>query len=155
MKRMTFAIVFGIVFISLLGGYLWWHGSFSKKGDITTVGIKGVEFMVELAETPAERSRGLSGHAPLKENEGMLFVFERAEKQRFWMKGMLFSIDIIWIEDGAITGIEKNAPVPEEGEILPRTYSSPGPVEYVLEVPAGTADRYGLTVGDEIVLGRQ
>ena len=33
---------------------------------------------------------------------GMLFVFPDASPRSFWMKGMRFCLDIIWIEDGII-----------------------------------------------------
>lgn len=154
MKRMPFYIVFALMFFSLTAAYLWWHGVFLRKGDIAGISIKGVGFSVELARTPAERSKGLSGHEPLGENKGMLFVFERPTTERFWMKGMLFPIDLFWIADGKITGIEKDMPIPKKGEIVPRIYHSPTPIDYVLEAPAGTADRNGFAIGDEVVINR-
>ena len=46
----------------------------------------------------------------LKEDEGMLFVFDHSDKYSFWMKDMNFPIDIIWIgEDLQIVFIKKNS----------------------------------------------
>ena len=100
--------------------------------------------MVELAVTPAERNQGLSGHPPLADNEGMLFVFENEAKWTFWMKEMLFPLDMLWIDAGCtVVDITENAPKPEPGQTLgdlprffPKTLA-----QYVLEVNAGTAGR--------------
>ena len=74
----------------------------------------------------------------------MLFIFEDASVRTFWMKGMRFCLDIIWIESGGIVGAAQNVcPMPDVPEPdLPR-YSSDVPVTYVLEVPAGWMDEHG------------
>jgi len=38
----------------------------------------------------------------------MLFAMSEDDMQNFWMKGMLFPIDIIWIENARVIGCEKN-----------------------------------------------
>src|SRR5690349_20381775 len=52
---------------------------------------------VSLADTDATREQGLSGALGLGTTEGMLFLFDYPGRPAFWMKDMLFSIDIIWI----------------------------------------------------------
>jgi uncharacterized membrane protein (UPF0127 family) len=61
--------------------------------------IAGVRLSVEVADTPAERGRGLSGREMLPENSGMLFVFDTPGRYGFWMYGMKFPLDIIWIDE--------------------------------------------------------
>jgi len=75
----------------------------------------------------------------------MLFEMLESEPQHFWMKDMLFAIDIIWIENGRVIGFEKNI---SPGD--PRTFVSPSDAGYILEVPAGFCDRYGVKVNDEV-----
>ncbi len=112
--------------------------------------------MVELAVTPAERNQGLSGHPPLADNEGMLFVFENEAKWTFWMKEMLFPLDMLWIDARCtVVDITENAPKPESGQALgdlprffPKTLA-----QYVLEVNAGTAQRTGIAIGDQVSFG--
>ena len=58
---------------------------------------------------------GLSGYAGLPEDAGMLFVFPEPIQPTFWMKGMLFAIDIIWIRDGTVVQIHESATPPGEG----------------------------------------
>ena len=60
----------------------------TKNKNIVLVG--NVEIEIEIADTPAERSQGLSGRRSLAENEGMLFVFDSSLIASFWMKDMRF-----------------------------------------------------------------
>jgi len=121
-----------------------------KRGKVL---IKEQEFSVEIADNPMKRSRGLSGRAGLEMNEGMLFLFSGAGYQRFWMKGMIIPIDIIWIKDNKIVGFERNAqpePGVKQGQL--NVYSPPEAVDKVLEVPAGTVERLDIQVGETVVL---
>ena len=120
----------------------------SPSGPVVTLG--GVPFRVELAVTSQERTQGLSGHAPLAADEGMLFVFEKAQTYSFWMREMLFPLDMIWIDaECTVAHITRNAPpqAPDQSlSDLPR-YGPPVPVLYVLEINAGEAESAAVTVG--------
>ena len=109
---------------------------------------------VELARTAEERTRGLGGHAPLGADEGMLFVFPELGRHSFWMKGMTFALDIIWIRDGQVVYVLPDVPPPRSGtpdSELP-IYTPPAAANYVLEVPAGFAARWGIQYGSRVVL---
>ena len=111
------------------------------------------DLSVQVVRTAADQARGLGGITSLPWDEGMLFVFSHADSQTFWMKGMVMPIDIIWIAGDRVVGIEKSVPLPEagaEGQGL-ALYPSPEPVDRVLEVRSGFADRYGLQTGDMFV----
>ena len=105
---------------------------------------------VEIADTEAEIVRGLSYRDSLGESDGMYFVFPARRQVSFWMYQMRFPLDIVWIDNGAIVGIEQNAPVPT-GESIP-TFKSPQAVTHVLEVPAGFSGQNNLKIGDKVVL---
>ena len=62
--------------------------------------VGGVPLTVELAYLPADRSLGLGYRDGLPQGTGMLFLFEGPAPRSFWMRGMEFCIDIIWIEHG-------------------------------------------------------
>ena len=119
--------------------------------DIKYVKIAGQEIKVDLALDTQTQEQGLSGRTLLKEDEGMLFIFQISDTHPFWMKDMNFPIDIIWIRDTTIVDISKNVPVATTAE-LP-TYAPREPVNKVLEVRAGDADRYGFKIGDAIKIG--
>ncbi|HEY8121749.1 MAG TPA: DUF192 domain-containing protein [Myxococcota bacterium] len=112
-----------------------------------------VRVAVDVVETPAQRTQGLSGRPGLAPDEGMLFLFEAPRIQSFWMKDMRFEIDIVWIRDGRIVGITPNLPLPKSPRALPQ-YASPVPCDVVLEVRAGAAHHWGLLVGDRVVIER-
>lgn len=101
-------------------------------GAIVTLGGR---IRTELATSSAARTLGLSGHAPLAADQGMLFVFDTPGTQRFWMKDMTFPLDIIWLDRNLrVLGVAENA-TPES---YPKeTFSSPENTSYVLELNAG------------------
>lgn len=110
---------------------------------------------VEIANTDAMRSQGLSGRPALPENNGMLFDFTRSSQKKpsFWMKNMFIPLDIIWIRGGKVIGIAKNAPPPKAGATdsnLP-VYSPPGEIDYVLEVNAGWSDKHKVSTGTQVI----
>lgn len=113
-----------------------------------SVTINGHTLEVELARTAGEQQRGLSNHGPLMKNQGMLFVFSDKQTRQFWMKEMLFPLDIIWIDDDRIVKIDKN--LPPEGRNPKNLYSSGQPVNFVLEVNAGWADSHAILVGAQV-----
>lgn len=105
---------------------------------------------VELALTNEERQKGLMGRENLNDDEGMLFVFEEEKEHDFWMKNMIISLDMIWIDsDGKVVHVEKQVPPCEENCII---YSSSIPAKYVLELNSGSAKRLSIENGIEIQL---
>lgn len=117
-----------------------------------SVKINETDYAVLIAETPLQQSQGLSGQSlGTFEYEGMYFDFDSATERTFWMKNMLFALDIFWINDGVIVKHEANIPIPQEGE-EPRTMTSaPETADAVLEMPAGSGERLNIKVGDTVV----
>ena len=110
---------------------------------------------VEVMDTPASRIQGLSGRSGLGEDEGMLFVFDVPGKHGFWMKDMLFSIDIIWIaENGVIVHVERNiSPASYFVSNPPQRYGTTIDAKYVLELAAGQSEKFGAHVGSTVKIG--
>lgn len=109
---------------------------------------------VQLATTPSLQQLGLGYRNGLDEGTGMLFVFSEAGDRTFWMKGMRFCLDIVWIEGGEIQGAAENVcPDPEGTSDGDRArFSSPVPVTYVLEVPGGWLAANGYGTGTTVEL---
>lgn len=121
-----------------------------KIQENIVVTINNIEIPVEIANTFEQRSSGLSFRSSLEKNTGMLFVFENPEPVSFWMYEMNFPLDIIWINNGEIVGIERNVPYPTSDtktENLP-TYPSPGNVGLVLEINANEGSSF--IIGDKV-----
>ncbi len=104
------------------------------------------EFMVELADTPEARSRGLMYRRSMADDYGMLFDFERVEIVTMWMRNTYIPLDMLFIRaDGTIARIAENTEPLSE-----RTISSREPVLSVLEVKGGTTARLGIGPGDRV-----
>lgn len=114
-----------------------------------TVKISGREFLVSVADEPAEWIQGLSGIEYLPDNTVKLFIFPDKQVRSFWMKDMLIPIDLLWIDDKIVVGYEDKIPVPLIGQELIH-YSSPVPVDKVIEMSAGLRQDLGLNINDQI-----
>jgi uncharacterized membrane protein (UPF0127 family) len=105
-----------------------------------------VPFRVELAVTPEEHARGLMYRSHLDADAGMLFVFDDARVQRFWMKNTLIPLDMIFIApDRRIAGVVENAAPETETERM-----VPARSQYVLEIGGGLAARLGIHAGESV-----
>jgi len=109
---------------------------------------------VEVARTDAEREKGLGGHAPLGEHDGMLFVFDQPAAYAFWMKGMTFPLDLLWVDGGKVVYLAADVPAwpPDTPYSALPVYTPAAPARYVLEVNAGFAKKYGIDVGTPVEL---
>jgi hypothetical protein len=77
---------------------------------------------------------------------GMLFVFPGERPRSFWMRNTLVSLDIIYFDaTGTWVSVQAEA-VPLDETALP----SGGPAQYVLEVNAGLAERFGMGPGTQM-----
>ena len=106
-----------------------------------------VQIAAETAVTAAEQQRGLMGRTQLPDRGGMLFLNEVEEERVFWMKNTPLPLDLLFIDaDNKIVSMKTNQqpytldPIPSEV-----------PAQYVLEMKAGFADRYGLQIGMTII----
>lgn len=146
---MKMAIVFGISLIVLaVGSAVWAYAESNRPLAVKALHVGKTAFMVEIADTFMSRGKGLSGHAPLRVKQGMLFIFSSPSAGAFWMQGMTFPIDFVWIRKGAVVGVTENArPMSETGYKL---YYPPVPVERVLEINAGAVKKFGIKLGDKV-----
>ncbi len=114
--------------------------------------IKGNKLRVEIADTQEKRSKGLGGREKLASGEGMLFVFPKPEKHPFWMKGLTFPLDFVWIREDKVVDLLYNVEPPATGQTDESLsiYQSKEEVDRVLEVNGGTVQRLNIKVGDTI-----
>jgi uncharacterized membrane protein (UPF0127 family) len=116
-----------------------------------TVEIGDQTLTVEIADTGDLQTRGLGYRDGLEQASGMLFTYDLPSIHTFWMKGMRFCLDIVWIENNQIVGAaESVCPMPNlPDQDLPH-YMSPEHVRYVLEVPAGWLKDHGFGAGTPV-----
>lgn len=105
------------------------------------------ELVVEVADTPPKRSRGLMHRTSVQPYQGMLFRFHYLGRQRMWMKNTPLSLDMIFIDSGRkeVVGVVH--------QTKPYSLDESGVDEvsdHVLEVPAGTARRLKIKKGTKV-----
>ena len=142
LSAFIFLIAFGLLSLFLIKDR-------NKKENSAILKIGNNHLEVEIADTVLLQARGLSGRSSLIEKEGMLFVFSGLAIRNFWMAGMKFPLDIIWISGDKVVGFAENLP-PAAG--IPELYPSSEPIDKVLEINAGLVGKLGIKVGDTIVL---
>jgi uncharacterized membrane protein (UPF0127 family) len=142
-----------IVTPSPQGPELPWTWSLQSYKTLRTIGVGDDALTVEIADTSDLQTRGLSYRDGLEPGTGMLFVYPDSRSHTFWMKGMRFCLDIIWIDRGEITGAAENVcPEPGVADVALARYPSTGPAQFVLEVPAGWLDDHGYGAGTPVDL---
>ncbi|KYG19345.1 hypothetical protein SE92_02950 [Bradyrhizobium sp. AT1] len=118
--------------------------SFQPLEIVTKNGVQ--VFSVEMATTEEEKQTGLMYRKELADGKGMLFDFNPEQEISMWMKNTYVSLDMIFIgANGRILRIAENTE-PLSTKII----SSKGPARAVLEVVAGTAQKYGIRPGDRV-----
>ena len=115
----------------------------------TVVEVGGASVTAEVADDVPSRQRGLSGRDRLAPDAGMLFL-EPNDSPQFWMKGMRFPIDIVWIRNGRVVDVTADVPPPAGDNAPLPTYSPERPANRVLEVNAGWAEDHGVERGDPV-----
>ena len=100
---------------------------------------------VQVAATPAQREIGLMNRAEMPNHEGMLFVFEQASQQCFWMKNTLLPLTAAFLaDDGTIVNL---------ADMQPQTttsHCSEKPVRLVLEMKQGWFAKKGIKKGFQL-----
>ena len=107
--------------------------------------IKNHKFQLVVAKNDKDKQVGLSKYKSIKDDQGMIFVFDKKGQYPFWMKDMKFPIDIIFINQNKIVTIHQNAPINNL-----TIYSSTENADKVLEINANLSKKYGFSVGDSV-----
>jgi len=144
MKTKQFSIILLIILISSIAIYVF----FNYQPKIPRVCFEENCFEVEIAETQSEKAEGLMFREFLKEDKGMLFVYNEEGIYSFWMKNTLIPLDIIWVNaEGKVVYIEY------EAQPCGETCDSLNPQEnaqFVLEINGGIVGKLNITVGDGV-----
>ena len=99
----------------------------------------------QVALTPQERQTGLMLRKDMPQHEGMLFVFEQAGEQCFWMKNTLLPLTAAFVaDDGTIVNTADMKPETTD------SHCSSKPVRYVLEMNKGWFAKKGIKPGSKL-----
>ena len=129
--------------------------------DRIRIPVAGEVFLMEIADDPLSRARGLAGRRTIPRNEGMLFAYPKKDVLGFWMKGCLTDIDIAYVSsDGRILSMYRmKTPPPRLQDERIATYEarltrypSRHLVQFAVEFAPGTIERLGIKVGTRLQL---
>ena len=108
-----------------------------------TAGMHSID--AQLAATSEQRQVGLMFRKDMPQHEGMIFVFEQASQQCFWMKNTLLPLSAAFVaDDGTIVNIEDMKPQTLD------SHCSAKPVRYVLEMNKGWFAKKGIKAGSKL-----
>lgn len=140
------------VFVGAFKGYVWYgtqpvleQGAFEDASG-KTLG----KFQIEVRYTCTGRQEGLMFRRAedFPEDRAMLFVFSRPQVQSFWMKNTIIPLDMLFLDrELRVVGILPNVP---PLNLSPRSVEEPS--QYVVELNAGVAAKYGITPGARLTL---
>ena len=138
------------VFLALLLTCSSTHAKDGPQMDLPratlSAGIHRIDSQV--AQTPEQRSTGLMFRKQMPQQEGMLFVFEQASVQCFWMKNTLIPLTAAFVgDDGVIVNLADMKPQTTD------SHCSNKPVRYVLEMNQGWFAKRGIKSGQRLAGG--
>lgn len=98
-----------------------------------------------VAKTPEQRQTGLMHRREMAPHEGMLFIFDEAAPQCFWMKNTPLPLTIAFLEDdGTVVNLADMKPLALD------SHCSAKPVRFVLEMHQGWFAKRGIKAGAKI-----
>lgn len=140
--------VIRVFFLAVCLAYAGTAASAACREDAVTLrGDWGqARFAVEIADTAAERARGLMFRKDLPQSSGMLFLYEHPQPLSFWMKNTLIELDMIFLDSsGTVQTIHHRA---QPGDLQPK--SGGADLIAVLEINGGLAQALGISTGSQI-----
>lgn len=145
-------VIFGIILAIFAGVVVY---QFSGQGQMKTNASATVNkqtFVVEKITDGKAQQIGLTKYEKIKPEQGMLFVFEKPDYHPFWMRGMKFPIDMIFINDATVVGVYENLPAAKDSDPNIPTYGGDVLSDKVLEINAGLVTKYDIKKGDTIAI---
>ncbi len=122
-------------------------GGCERDVELVRLEVDGQALWVEIADSPEERALGLMHRESLRENHGMLFVYDRDQRMSYYMKDTLIPLSIAFLTaDGRIVEIHDMKPLSLDPVQSSRS------VRYALEVNQGGFERMGVEPGDYILM---
>lgn len=145
MRKYKQATCFALYFVAVIVGIGFLASQKNAPSEVAQRAKIGNEvFSLRVARTEWERERGLGGTPALAQSEGMLFVFPEDALHAIWMKDMLIPIDIVWLSDEFLIVDTREHVSPDS---FPEVFVPKSPARFVVELSAGSAEAFGISIG--------
>lgn len=127
---------------------------------------------LKLALTPEQQELGLMGVSALPDNEAMLFVYPKAQKQCFWSFGCLISLDVGFLDEKLVLrevahlpchpAWQSRPPITTHKQLVQQresrgpayTVCSQSAYRYIIELPAGWFARQKVAPGAKLIINK-
>jgi uncharacterized membrane protein (UPF0127 family) len=119
-------------------------GPYRQDGSVI---INGQKINVEIPKNSDEFEKGLAGRPCILPNQGMFFAFKKDGQYPFWMKGMKFPIDIVWITSTHRVAAQE---INESPKTYPDKFVNKIPAQYVLELKANRSKELRMEIGSTV-----
>ena len=144
-KIKTYAFLTGLLALALTTLPAVAQQSQPQRLETITLNAGMHNIRAEVARTPEQRATGLMYRREMAAHEGMLFVFEQAAPQCFWMKNTLLPLSIAFLaDDGTVVNIADMKPQALD------SHCSAKPVRYALEMNQGWFAKRGIQAGAKL-----
>ncbi|MCU1451516.1 MAG: hypothetical protein JWP02_3686 [Acidimicrobiales bacterium] len=121
-------------------------------GEVAIRVASGSQLCALLAQTAAQRSRGLMTRTDLAGHVGMVFVYPAPVAETFYMRNTPMPLSIAWFDAaGRFVSATDMAPCPDR--VGCPTYAAARPYRYALEVPRGGLPGLGIGPGTALTVG--
>jgi uncharacterized protein len=150
---MRYKVLSAVLILCIIGVLVF---LFLRNPGVTNISqgqikINNAKLNLIYARTDQEKSKGLGYRDTLDKNTGMLFVYDKPQIWTFWMQGMRFPLDFIWIENSKVADITENVPDPSLTNNQPVVVQPKVPVSLILEVNAGWIKEHNIKIGDAVL----
>ncbi|MBL0147786.1 MAG: DUF192 domain-containing protein [Ideonella sp.] len=141
-KTVGLAVRFTAIGLLVLNASCAWAQGQPQSLPTVTLHAGMHNIRAQVAMTPDQHQVGLMFRKDMPSHEGMLFIFDRATPQCFWMRNTLLPLTIAFVrDDGVITNLDDMQPLTED------SHCSSEPVRYVLEMNLGWFAKRGFKAG--------
>ena len=143
--RKTFSARAAAAAVMLLAATSTWSQDQPQNLAAATLKVGMHSIRAQLALTSQQRQVGLMFRRDMPSHEGMLFVFDEASPQCFWMRNTLIPLSIAFLsDDGTVVNLDDMKPQSDE------SHCSAKPVRFVLEMNQGWFTKRGVKPGTRI-----
>jgi uncharacterized protein len=133
----------GFLFLFSIAAGSWSQAQLELPRVKLSAGLHLID--AQVAATPVQREIGLMHRTEMPMQEGMLFVFEQASVQCFWMKNTLIPLTAAFLaDDGTIVNLANMKPQTTDA------HCSKKPVRFVLEMNQGWFAKKGIREGNKL-----
>ena len=136
-----------VLAVLLMLASVWIHAQEAPQMNLQRTRLSAGMHVIDaqVALTPEERQIGLMQRKDMPQHEGMIFIFEQAAQQCFWMKNTLLPLTAAFVaDDGTIVNLADMKPQTTD------SHCSNHPVRYVLEMNKGWFAKKGIKAGSKL-----